>query len=88
MNDPAPSHGKLGRSRLRAAKVGGQTALKNLSAKIPRNPLISQDLDERIQGNPRKSNPENREIRCERAPAKKTQIYRACSQPPSSLSRQ
>src|SRR5258708_33071990 len=43
--------------RFRAADVGAQTALKNLSAKIQRNPLISLDSDERIQGNPRKSNP-------------------------------
>ncbi len=31
---------------------------KNFSTKIPRNPLISLDSDERIQGNPRKSNPQ------------------------------
>ena len=30
--------------------------MKNFLAKIPRNPLISPDSDERIQGNPRKSN--------------------------------
>jgi hypothetical protein len=55
MNDPALSHSKIARSRRRAAKVGGQTALKNLLTKIARNPLISLDSDERIQGNPRKS---------------------------------
>jgi hypothetical protein len=27
---------------------------------VPRNPLKSLDSDERIQGNPRKSNPHNR----------------------------
>jgi hypothetical protein len=34
----------------------GKTAQKNLLAKIHRNPLKSLDSDERIQGNPRKSN--------------------------------
>ena len=44
------------------ARVSAQTPparkapRKNFSAKIPRNPLISLDSDERIQGNPRKSN--------------------------------
>jgi hypothetical protein len=36
-------------------------------AKNPRNPLISLDSDERIQGNPRKSNPQNRGLRSETA---------------------
>jgi hypothetical protein len=53
MNDPALSHAKIARSRLRAANVGGQTALKNLSTKIARNPLKNLISDERIQGIPR-----------------------------------
>jgi hypothetical protein len=35
-----------------------QTGLKKKhTRKIPRNPLISLDSNERIQGNPKKSNP-------------------------------
>jgi hypothetical protein len=37
----------------------GKSARKISRARISRNPLISLDSDERIQGNPRKSNPEN-----------------------------
>jgi hypothetical protein len=33
------------------------TGMKNLSQKFSRNPLISLDSDERIQGNPSFSNP-------------------------------
>ena len=39
---------------------GAEGPMKNFSAKIPCNPLISLDSDEKIQGNPRKSNPLNR----------------------------
>src|ERR1700722_9718227 len=47
-------------SRLRATSVGGEIALKNPWTKIARNPLISLVSDERIQGNPRKSNTLNK----------------------------
>jgi hypothetical protein len=36
---------------------------KFLSAKIQRNPLITIDSDERIQGNPSLSNPQNQGFR-------------------------
>jgi hypothetical protein len=39
-----------------AYAVREEGRMKNFPAKIPRNPLISPDSDERIQGNPRKSN--------------------------------
>jgi hypothetical protein len=39
-----------------AYAVREEGRMKNLLAKIPRNPLISLDSDERIQGNPRKTN--------------------------------
>jgi hypothetical protein len=38
----------------------GKSAEKNFCSLCPRNPLISLDSDERIQGNPRKSNPHYR----------------------------
>src|ERR1700722_17713351 len=38
----------------------GKTARKNFPAKIPYNPLKRLDSDERIQGNTRKSNTQNR----------------------------
>jgi hypothetical protein len=56
MNNPALPTGHDHRSPVPAsrAKIG---LTKNFPRKIPRNPLISLDSDERIQGNPRKSNP-------------------------------
>ena len=48
-------------SRAGASYRPGRNAhAKNFTAKIPRNSLISLDSDERIQGNPRKSNPQKR----------------------------
>src|SRR6202041_3634988 len=44
----------------RATSNGTESVEKKFSAVFPRNPLISPDSDERIQGNPRKSNPQNR----------------------------
>ena len=41
-------------------RPGRKAHAKNFLAKIPRNPLISLDSDERIQGNPRKSNTQKR----------------------------
>jgi len=43
-------------SRSLAYAVREEGRMKNFLAKIPRNPLISPVSDERIQGNPRKSN--------------------------------
>jgi hypothetical protein len=63
MEKPKLPHGLYRRVRLR----GEKTAKKNFSRFIPRNPLISLDSDERIQGNPRKSNPQNRGFRGETA---------------------
>ena len=42
----------------RATSNGTESVEKKFSAVFPRNPLISPDSDERIQGNPRKSNPQ------------------------------
>src|ERR1700744_5186001 len=44
---------------------------KILLAKRPRNPLKSLDSDERIQGNPRKSNTDQRSLRSETATRQK-----------------
>jgi hypothetical protein len=55
MSNPALPNGRDHRSPFRLrAKTGLK---KKLPRKIPRNPLISLDSDERIQGNPRNSNP-------------------------------
>jgi hypothetical protein len=43
-------------SPLRDANAGEKGTKKKPPAKIPYNPLISLDSDERIQGNPNKSN--------------------------------
>jgi hypothetical protein len=43
-----------------ASSPGAQGAMKQLPRFMPRNPLKNLDSDERIQGNPRKSNPHNR----------------------------
>jgi hypothetical protein len=55
MNDPALPHG-LGRWLRYCTSQRRERAAEILVAKIPRNPLKSLDSDERIQGNPRKSN--------------------------------
>jgi hypothetical protein len=51
----------------RAANAEDKSARKNLQAKIQRNPLISLDSDERIQGNQNKSNGHKVGFRCEMA---------------------
>jgi hypothetical protein len=50
-----------------AAANQGETDRKNLSRFVPRNSLKSLDSDERIQGNPRKTNPHNRGSRSKTA---------------------
>src|SRR5580704_4050078 len=55
MNNPALPNGLDRRSTFRL--LTPDRAQEKLPRKIPRNPLISLDSDERIQGNPRKSNP-------------------------------
>jgi hypothetical protein len=53
---------------------------------MPCNPLKSIDSDERIQGNPRQSNPMSGGFRSERARAKKIQTDRPdqrCAPPPN-----
>jgi hypothetical protein len=45
-----------GRNRESQAVAPAETGEKIVSPFIPHNPLISLDSDERIQGNPRKSN--------------------------------
>jgi hypothetical protein len=51
----------------------GRGAEKNSSQKMPRNPLKSLDSDERIQGNPSKSNLISGVFAAKRPRAKKTQ---------------
>src|ERR1700722_2019875 len=62
MNNPAPPQAKIPRApRYRSGAANGtESAEKNCSRFKPRNPLKSLDSDERIQGNPRKSNPHER----------------------------
>src|ERR1700722_4217973 len=69
MNNSALPYGLDRRSRRGAMGKGGR---KILPAKTPRNPLKSLDSDERIQGNPRKSKAQKRDLQTEtrRAPRK------------------
>jgi hypothetical protein len=60
MNNSALPHGLAAGSRRGASRRQGKRRAKILAAKIQRNPLISLDSDERIQGNPRKSNSDPR----------------------------
>jgi hypothetical protein len=53
--------------RVSALRTAGRTAWKNTPRAFPRNLLISLDSDERIQGNPRKSNTQNGGIHRETA---------------------
>src|ERR1700722_9627317 len=54
MNNPAiPQATNRGPSHPSGAANGTESADKNCSRFMPRNPLISLDSDERIQGNPR-----------------------------------
>jgi hypothetical protein len=57
MADPALPNGfdRISRSGVDTSK--GKGAKNNLPWSMPRNPLISLVSDERIQGNPRESNP-------------------------------
>jgi hypothetical protein len=71
MNNSALPYGLDRRSRRGAMGKGGR---KILPAKTPRNPLKRLDSDERIQGNPRKSNSSNRGFRSETAGAKTIQM--------------
>jgi hypothetical protein len=65
MSNPAPSESKgLGSPFRRCGKKGREIFFLE---KKPRNSLISHDSDERIQGNPRKSNTKRRAFRSEKA---------------------
>jgi hypothetical protein len=84
MNNPAvPQATNHGPSHLSGAANGTESADKNCSRFMPRNPLISLDSDERIQGNPRKSNPHDRgsSQRNSDEPRKPKWIDQAMSQP-------
>jgi hypothetical protein len=56
MNNPARPTAKIATPRFRAAKATDKGLEKKCLSFFPRNPLKSPDSDERIQGNPRKSN--------------------------------
>src|SRR5580704_4912474 len=62
MSDPALPPAKTVAARCGAANVRGRGARKYFPRFFPRNSLISLDSDERIQGNPNKSNPYNLEF--------------------------
>ena len=57
MGDPAIPKVSTGSAEGLSARAG---TLEKRLRKFPRNPLISLDSDERIQGNPRESNRQNR----------------------------
>src|SRR5271156_5887979 len=57
MNIPALPHGLDRTLPSRRLSTPGKTREKNYPRFKSRNPLISLDSDERIQGNPRESNP-------------------------------
>jgi hypothetical protein len=60
MTNPCASVCQDRRLRSGAARARRKSERKKLSPLFPGNPLISLDSDERIQGNPRKSNPHER----------------------------
>jgi hypothetical protein len=61
MNNSARPHGPRPQAFRSGGSAAAEKAARNiLPAKIPRNPLKSLDSDERIQGNPSFSNPQNR----------------------------
>src|ERR1700744_3914867 len=64
---PRPRSPVPARLTLGPANVRERGPRNIFSASIARNPLISLDSDERIQGNPNKSNPFNRWFRDEGA---------------------
>jgi hypothetical protein len=57
MTEPAVAYARRGFAPHVKAQQSGKASREYFVAFIPRNPLISHDPDERIQGNPRKSNP-------------------------------
>jgi hypothetical protein len=57
MDSPALPHGFERVFPLPRSRPPDKRLTKNLGSFLPCNPLISLDPDERIQGNPRKSNP-------------------------------
>src|ERR1700733_14956295 len=59
MDKLAIAQAKISRFPFRNRSRQGKRREKNFPPFFPRNPLISLDSDERIQGNPRKSNPHN-----------------------------
>jgi ABC-type oligopeptide transport system ATPase subunit len=59
MNNPGASGWPRPHAPVPASRHG-RSAEKNFARFMPGNPLISLDSDERIQGNPRKSNPHDR----------------------------
>jgi hypothetical protein len=79
-DDSAIPHGLTARSVPAALHARGKSTRKNLPSFFPRNPLISLDSDERIQGNPRKSNPHNRGVFGAKQPGAK-KIQTGSSQP-------
>jgi hypothetical protein len=58
--EACPSMWPGARTAVAAARTSWKSARKTSFRKKPLNPLISLDSDERIQGNPRKSNRQNR----------------------------
>jgi hypothetical protein len=67
MTKLALSHAKTVGSRHAAVNTSGKSARKNFPRFISRNPLKSLDPNERIQGNPNKSNSSKRDFRSETA---------------------
>jgi hypothetical protein len=60
MSNPSVRHAKSWDSLFGGCFRDGKSWKKKTFRKNPRNPLISLDSDERIQGNPSFSNPQNR----------------------------
>jgi hypothetical protein len=79
MDNPALRYGLDCVLPFRRLEPHGKSAAKSFCSIYPRNPLISLDSDERIQGNPRKSNPQDRGFsqRNGRSPRQSKQIVRA-----------
>jgi hypothetical protein len=67
MDNPSLPHAESWEPPFRRLFRDDKSARKKLIRKISCNPLISLDSDERIQGNPRKSNPQNLGFRSETA---------------------
>jgi hypothetical protein len=71
MSNPSISRPEIVGSAVSTAR-NNKGARNNLLLKISRNPLISLDSYERIQGNPRKSNPQKLEFRGQTATFQET----------------